>query len=209
MVKLFVCSSCKKIYYCSRACQKKNWNHHKHICAEQKALNQIFDGLSLLSPLAAQRQKHWFEWRQCIDERPYVNALRLHKDCGQARTHLIIEESVYTPDADRRFTVVRCGVFRIHEALTEIERIMRLKPGGGAEACSHSLKRQPQDGPQSIAFIVFRFSEGVAPWLDRRTIDAEDLEQMPYNPKWRQDINKDHPPAKLILSEDLKDAEFD
>lgn len=26
------CSSCKSIYYCSKACQKKDWQHHKPLC---------------------------------------------------------------------------------------------------------------------------------------------------------------------------------
>lgn len=27
-----ICSKCKKIYYCSRECQKAHWNTHKHVC---------------------------------------------------------------------------------------------------------------------------------------------------------------------------------
>lgn len=33
-IKLFTCGTCKAIYYCSRECQKMNWNHHKKICGE-------------------------------------------------------------------------------------------------------------------------------------------------------------------------------
>uniref|UniRef100_D8PPJ1 MYND-type domain-containing protein n=1 Tax=Schizophyllum commune (strain H4-8 / FGSC 9210) TaxID=578458 RepID=D8PPJ1_SCHCM len=32
-VQLMACSRCKKIKYCSRACQAKDWNAHKEICA--------------------------------------------------------------------------------------------------------------------------------------------------------------------------------
>ena len=32
IVKVFQCSACKCTKYCSRACQKKNWLQHKHLC---------------------------------------------------------------------------------------------------------------------------------------------------------------------------------
>lgn len=29
-----ICAKCKKVYYCSEQCQKKDWKNHKHICKQ-------------------------------------------------------------------------------------------------------------------------------------------------------------------------------
>ncbi|KZT64448.1 hypothetical protein DAEQUDRAFT_814960 [Daedalea quercina L-15889] len=33
-LKMKCCSACKKIYYCSAACQKAHWKDHKHLCKQ-------------------------------------------------------------------------------------------------------------------------------------------------------------------------------
>jgi hypothetical protein len=32
----FKCSVCKKVYYCSKKCQKENWKYHKGMCQTLK-----------------------------------------------------------------------------------------------------------------------------------------------------------------------------
>ena len=37
------CSVCKKAYYCSKYCQKKDWASHKNVCRNKLTENTIFD----------------------------------------------------------------------------------------------------------------------------------------------------------------------
>ena len=36
ILKVKPCAGCKSIYYCSTACQRKDWRRHKHACREQQ-----------------------------------------------------------------------------------------------------------------------------------------------------------------------------
>ncbi|KAH9920646.1 uncharacterized protein B0H18DRAFT_1121877 [Fomitopsis serialis] len=193
MVKLFVCSKCKKIYYCSRECQKQDWPLHKDACKDIATLNKKIALLSLTDTSAAQREKDWNAWRDAVDQWPYVNALRLHENPDRARTHLVVEQSVYVPNAGPlakdKFKIVKCSV--------------------GLEYCEGLLREQPKAGIPLVSFLILRQSEGVTAWLDRDTIMALRLERTPYNRDWRQDISKDSPPVHLLLRDDIKDVEFD
>ncbi|KAH9841137.1 uncharacterized protein C8Q71DRAFT_440672 [Rhodofomes roseus] len=213
MVKLFVCSKCKKIYYCSRECQKKDWPLHKDACKDIADLNKKIELLSLTNSSAAQREKDWNAWRDAVDQWPYVNALRLHENPDRARTHLIVEQSVYAPNAGPlakdKFKIVKCAVVRMADAYSEIERTLQLNRGEGREYCEGLLRDQPQVGIPLVSFVILRFGEGVTAWLDRDTIMALRFEQTPYNRNWREEINKESPPTTLVLGKDIKDAEFD
>ncbi|KZT66486.1 hypothetical protein DAEQUDRAFT_758711 [Daedalea quercina L-15889] len=213
MVKLFVCSKCKKIYYCSRECQKKDWPLHKDSCKDIAELNKRIELLSLTNTSAAQKEKDWAAWRDAVDQWPYVNALRLHGNPRRALTHLIVEQSVYTPHAGTmakdKFKIVKCSVFRTSDVYREVERILRLDPGEGVEYCEGLLQDQPKVEIPLVSFLILRFADGVSPWLDRDTIMTLRLERTEYNQDWRRDISKDSPPTRLVLRDDIKDAEFD
>lgn len=93
---------------------------------------------------AAQRALQWTSWREVMDLTPYASALRLRDDPDRARTHIVFEESAHTPDAGPRardkFTVLRCGVFRLSDVLADVERVLELGPGR-ARAHRQSLEK--------------------------------------------------------------------
>ncbi len=50
--RLFRCSDCKQLHYCSQSCQKSDWSEHKTECHRLQALvnAEIPDWVALLSP---------------------------------------------------------------------------------------------------------------------------------------------------------------
>lgn len=46
--KLMLCSSCRSVHYCSKLCQKSDWNQHKGLCAS-RAKSSISTGASTTS----------------------------------------------------------------------------------------------------------------------------------------------------------------
>ncbi|EPS97005.1 hypothetical protein FOMPIDRAFT_92529 [Fomitopsis schrenkii] len=82
----------------SRKCQKEDWGLHKSLCRQS---NEEIEQLSQGNPATAQKEKDWLMWIKRGGDLPYVDALRLHEDPGRARTHAIVEESVYTPRGTR------------------------------------------------------------------------------------------------------------
>ncbi len=45
LAELFRCSKCQETLYCSRECQKKNWQEHKIICQELHQLGKNLDNI--------------------------------------------------------------------------------------------------------------------------------------------------------------------
>lgn len=133
-------------------------------------MNKKIEKLALIDSSAAQKEKDWGAWRDAVDQWPYVNALRLHEAPGRARTHLIIEHSVYTPDAGTmakdKFRIVGCSVCRMADAYSQIEAVLGLDPGEGKEYCEGLLNDQPRVSIPVVSFLILRLSEGVTTWLD-------------------------------------------
>ncbi|KAH9917479.1 uncharacterized protein B0H18DRAFT_883790 [Fomitopsis serialis] len=154
IVRLYMCGKCTKVYYCSRECQKTDWFSHQELAAR----NERIQRLALTDPAAAQREKDWDAWRRAADVLPYVSALRLYQDPSRARTHLIIEESLYTPYAGTRardkFGVVRCAVIRMSDFLNTMADAMGVRPG----AVDRLRTEQPEWG---VKFFIFRSAPGM------------------------------------------------
>lgn len=133
-------------------------------------MNRKIEKLALTDASAAQREKDWNAWRDAVDQWPYVSALRLHEDPGRARTHMVLEHSVYTPDAGTmakdKFRIVGCSVCRMVDVYSQIEAVLGLDSGEGKEYCEGLLKDQSHMGIPVVTFLILRFAEGVTTWLD-------------------------------------------
>ncbi|KAH9921329.1 uncharacterized protein B0H18DRAFT_566750 [Fomitopsis serialis] len=238
IVKLFLCSQCKTANYwyvtllipsmvgdsmrwvSSRECQKKDWPLHKHACKGLAAVNNQAASEQLSPdpanpPVVTQRQRDWVaRHHSAEDSWPYVSALRLHENPSRGQTHLIIEQSVYTPDAGPlakdKFTIVGCAVFRVSDIVSDIELSLKLSPGEGAQLCERALRgqRQSEPGNPLIPFLILRVCEGVDMTVGTGLVESDQLQQTQYNRNWRQEISKTSPPQKLMYR-NRRDAEFD
>lgn len=119
----------------------------------------------MTNPAAAQKEKDWGAWVKSGRSMPYVDALRLHEDPRRARTHAIIEETVYTPNAGPRaadkFKIVKCSVFPMAVVLTKVENLMELDPGEGAMFLGPDDLEE--EGTAEIRYFVHRICAGIEP----------------------------------------------
>ncbi|EPS94218.1 hypothetical protein FOMPIDRAFT_1087805, partial [Fomitopsis schrenkii] len=164
--RLLECAKCRRIHYCSRECQKKNWARHKDTVFMDKWIQHLY----ATDRPAVQKALHWTSWREVADLSPYVSALRLRDDPGRARTHIVFEQSAHTPNAGPRardkFTVLRCGVFRLSDVLAELEHILGLVPGSALEYFA-GLVKDCYEGPLlAVDYSIVRFGDGIIPALE-------------------------------------------
>ncbi|KAI0363863.1 hypothetical protein BV20DRAFT_975163 [Pilatotrama ljubarskyi] len=102
--KLFSCSRCKAMTYCSRECQKADWKNHKGACQNngllesrlrehestpQGLLDRLFlvDGVSMHE--LDQRLEKWVRFHSPTLMAATVHALRLPLSVSRSRTHLL------------------------------------------------------------------------------------------------------------------------
>ena len=133
-------------------------------------LNKRLAQLSLSAPSNAQREKDFHTWLDVKDSMPLLSALNLYRDAGRGHTHLVVQEVIYTPKASRearhKFRVLRCGVFRIADMRSELERIMRLDPGEGQEYVDSIIDEMlSASGGARVPFLTLSYGKGVQPWL--------------------------------------------
>ncbi|OBZ76097.1 hypothetical protein A0H81_03250 [Grifola frondosa] len=213
---LFRCAGCKHIYYCSRECQKANWKLHKVMCKETARDKERVDELKKTDPINAQRAADWIKWRECTNSAEtfaLVHALGLQRDPSRGRTHIVIREVKYVPNESKdvryKFKAVRAGVFRIADALTELERLMNLHKGEGTEyirGLLADIDAADRSG-QHVPILDLTFGDEVDTWLGSNAISLDMLRMVPYDPEWRKTINKSLQPQRMTLRNGAQDAE--
>ncbi|KAL1712236.1 hypothetical protein EV715DRAFT_214048 [Schizophyllum commune] len=224
-VKLMQCSRCKHIYYCSRECQVANHKYHKDFCkdmansmaraAELKASGKTED---------ARRAERWTEFQKLnghpADTTLLVSALGLHRDLSRSRTHIVIRAVEHQPRAKHPFDYFRftyVGVFKMEDVYPEIEGAMALRPGEGRQWIEEMLEEFDATQTRNKSFFpIFHLSfspdpEHVRAWLAHGGMSKGALDTLPYDPHWRQKINRlGSPPqqiAPLFVRKGIQDAE--
>ncbi|OCH85508.1 hypothetical protein OBBRIDRAFT_784748 [Obba rivulosa] len=213
---LFRCAGCESAWYCSRQCQKANWSMHKEACKNAIQYKARLQELRETDPSTAQLVEDYMGWRDAAcSNRLYAFscALGLHRDPSRGRTHVILGELEYTPQASKdvryKFRVTKCGVFRITDVLSDIELVAELKAGEGkryvekyireADAMDRSGGRTP--------ILVFMLASEFQPVMKPYSWALHSLRDMPHDPEWRRLVNKCAPPGTMKLRSGAKDAE--
>ncbi|KAI0667934.1 hypothetical protein C8Q78DRAFT_1051105 [Trametes maxima] len=102
--KLFACSRCKAQTYCSRECQKADWQNHKGACQNNNTLESrlrehestpegLLDRLFLVDGVSMheldQRLEKWVRVHSRALMATTLHALRLPEDVGRSRTQVL------------------------------------------------------------------------------------------------------------------------
>lgn len=227
-VKLMQCARCKHIFYCSRECQKANHPYHKESCKEiAQGLQRIAAMKASGATSDARRALQWQEFRS-LPAHPgngilLAHALGLRRDPTRSRTHIIIKNVEHQPHATHphdyfRFTNV--GVFKLADVWPEIEAIMCLNKGEGKQYIKEMLE-EFDSGPGSInklggeqRYPIFDLAFSPVPghiegYLSYGGVDSETLSRTPYDPDWRNKMNRSgSPPGPVVFRrKGIKDAE--
>lgn len=152
------------------------------------------------------------------DYKQYCHAVGLHRDPQRARTHIIIQQIIYTPKASQetreKFRIIACSVFRRADAYGLIERVMMLKPGEGREYVEVMRFQESGVSIHDLAgyVVVLTCGQGIPAWVGGDPVSNHYLETHPYNPEWRRLLNPGMPPMPIPLDLErgaAKDAEHD
>ncbi|KAJ7034504.1 hypothetical protein C8F04DRAFT_1234152 [Mycena alexandri] len=203
------CNSCKHIYYCSRACQKANWSHHKVECRERAEALKKIELMSRTDPDGAERAADWLSWCNSNHDAMQIgmiHALGLHREPQRGRTHIVFKQVEYVPTATKlkhKFRVLVCGVFRIKEVLRDLETVMRLDRGEGQEYVDSVFPEMHE----MVPFAHLSFGNGVTAWLGSGVTSTAALRNFPYDPDWRKKFNVGVPPEPMVLMSGAKDVE--
>jgi len=160
----------------------------------------------------------WLNWRQApnkIDTIALIHALNLQRDPSRGRTHIVFRQVEYTPDASKtirnKFQIIRCGVFRIADVLSDIEAVMGLDKGEGQEYVQSLIDEldATDHAGQRVPILELKFGDDLETWLGSDATTLDQLRKLPYLPEWRKLMNPKQPPEPMVLRSGIKDAEHD
>ncbi|KAI0053520.1 hypothetical protein FA95DRAFT_1481533 [Auriscalpium vulgare] len=209
--KLFRCSQCQHIWYCSKECQKQNWKLHK----ENAQSRERAELLKLIDPSKAQKAADWLEWRNLPHEAntyALAHALGLRRDPSRGRTHIVFRQVEWVPrarDMRHRFRVRAAGVFRITDVLRDIESIMQIGRGEGREYVDGLLEELDgaRTGREIVPILDITTGEGIETWMGSSGLTLDRLRGVPYDPNWRKIMNKGEAAGPLRPKSGAPDAE--
>ncbi|KAI0060082.1 hypothetical protein BV25DRAFT_1828173 [Artomyces pyxidatus] len=212
---LFRCAQCQHIYYCSKECQKANWKMHKESCKETAQSRERAEILKAINPDKGRKAADWIEWRNAPHEAntfALAHALGVRRDPSRGRTHILLRQVEYVPrakDIRYRFRVSACGVYRIADILTDIEKLMGLDPGEGREYIDGLLEELDNSsvGTDKVPLLDLTTGTGIETWLGSMAIHVDKLRAMPYDPDWRKIMNRGVISDQLKLVSGAKDVE--
>ncbi|OCH91716.1 hypothetical protein OBBRIDRAFT_791940 [Obba rivulosa] len=115
-------------------------------------------------------------------------------------------------DPRYKFRIVKCGMFRITEIMSDVEEILSLEPGEGrAHVDGHFTEADAVDAKDARApVLVLMASDShscLQPYIKLYSQSLRNLQEIPYNPNWRGIVNQGAPLEPLRLRSGVKDAE--
>ncbi|TCD69565.1 hypothetical protein EIP91_007190 [Steccherinum ochraceum] len=189
-------------YYCTRECQKEEWQRHKPECTDRKeALLRLRELQSAHAP-DAQKVADWLKWRDSPhhgNKMGLVHALGLHRDRSRGWTHIVFRIVQHNPEASRndlrrRIKITRASVVKLDDdAYRDIDDIMHLDSGESrtyvAGLLDATYKKTWSAGAEMIPIMHLTWGHGIETWLGRSSLDAAALRLVPYDPDWRLSLN--------------------
>ncbi|KAK7015880.1 hypothetical protein VNI00_019022 [Paramarasmius palmivorus] len=188
-------------------------------CKENAAYIKRIEALKATSPVDSRIMEDWRCYRSSsFNDRVCYHALGLKHDVNRGKSHIIIKRMEYLHEGGKdvldRFRVVEAGVFRINDVLTEIDVQMGYSIGESREVLDELLgehEHAPGNQDQFPFFTLFISNDKrIESFLTLGHVKLQTLQDMKYNPNWRNDMNRTPFFAKsLHLSNGVQDAEYD
>ncbi|KAK1228324.1 hypothetical protein PQX77_008635 [Marasmius sp. AFHP31] len=221
--RLMKCSKCQSTVYCSKECQRRHYPFHKIICRDPKARQSEDRDPNASSSDDARCIEDWNRFKNSgfDGNTASFHALGMHRDLNRGKTHILVKKIRYVPDNGSdlfdRFRIEEAGVFKISEAMNDLDHFMGGQ--GGIKQGIETLRRDFRSGPgkdESTAAEFFNLYISDDPRI--RTYlriagvrsDAKDL--LEHDPFWRRSLNrgKKRPDVKpLVTPSRIRDAEYD
>ncbi|KAH7905628.1 hypothetical protein BJ138DRAFT_1094953 [Hygrophoropsis aurantiaca] len=210
--KLFRCSGCQQIWYCSKRCQAAEWKTHKISCREIRREREALDALQYSGFGNIQRSADWMKCRIGsfgANNSVPMHALGMQRDPSRGRTHIIFYNVEYTPRASRdtknKLRVNSVGVYRTSDVIPEIEASLLMKPGEGKTHIDAMLASVDLNSAQcgtEVRFpgVYILTGKGLVPMLGSFCVCEKTLLNTPYDPNWRLTMNEGAPPTVMCLT---------
>ncbi|KAH8094479.1 hypothetical protein BXZ70DRAFT_359981 [Cristinia sonorae] len=204
MRKLSVCNACKIACYCSKDCQRTDWQKHKSMCRQQTAcremlksfanspaglLGRLFlpDGISAYEYY--ERLDRWVEFHKLVLSECAIFGLELHRDvsnCQRQVMYVGVRPRVRDEHKDKHgkfFSFVAAYPIDISEAL---ERY----PPSCPTSLAYLKKRQDdslKDGKGNVAGMIVEVFDGPSNLIPLTSLREEMLKDRQYpGVKWRE-----------------------
>jgi len=217
---LLTCARCKEVRYCSRACQKAQWQEHKDPCESHE---RILFALTLLGPKIERTFKAFTKFCKAVSgylEVPAISALKLHLGRNRVDTHVLLlkiraKETIFKKTSK---VTKGCITFKVESAecktMKEMHQLLdwRAGPLSTPEVTARTLAHRP-----GLLRLFVLDTSGLLPIpLDGYTLPT-DISNWPssyhlkYDPNWLekfldsigQPVN-----GSLAAHEDFASSEF-
>ncbi|KAJ8078221.1 hypothetical protein PM082_000427 [Marasmius tenuissimus] len=221
--KLMKCSKCQSTVYCSKECQRRHYPFHKIICRDPKARQTEDCDPNANSSNDARCIEDWNRFKNSgfDGNTASFHALGMHRDLNRGKTHILVKKIRYVPDNGSdlfdRFRIDEAGVFKISEAMNDLDHFMG-GPGGvkrGMEMLRRDFRSGPgKDESTTAEFFNLYISDDprIRSYLRIAGVRSDAKDFLEHDPFWRRSLNrgKKRPDVKpLVTPSRIRDVEYD